>query len=125
MSEDNVVQLFHDVQRDALDMERRLKSGGGDGTSSDMEGRVAALENGIKSMSAKLDKLVDGSQKAALDMAEIKGRLNGFEGKVEGRLDGLSNRISATPTAIQLVVMMMSTWAAGAAIVWAVSRAMS
>ena len=102
-----------------------LNSGGGGATSDDMGTRVAALETGIKDLSAKLDKLVDGAHKNALDMAELKGRLAGFEGKVEGRLAGLADRLSATPTAVQLVLMMLSTWAAGAAIVFAVTRAMS
>jgi len=66
------------------------------------------------------------------DMKEVKSSLRAVETKlssievtlarVEGRLTGIEGRLSQSPTWIQLLVALIATWGAGAAIVAAVVR---
>jgi archaellum component FlaC len=66
------------------------------------------------------------------DMADVKATLNSIEAKlggvaeavaeIKGRVGGLEMRLSAMPTTIQLVVLLITTWSAGAAIVFALPK---
>lgn len=69
-----------------------LKSGGGDGTSSDMTERVANLEKRFDRFETKLDAVVK-------DLAEVKGRVN------------------AMPTSWQLLGMILAILGAAFAII--------
>jgi hypothetical protein len=65
-------------------------------------------------------------------MADVKSTLRSIETKlgsvaeavaeIKGRVGGLEMRLSAMPTTIQLVVLLITTWSAGAAIVFALLR---
>jgi hypothetical protein len=70
------------------------------------ERRVERLEEdmgdvkvSLRSIEGKVDRLVEG-------VAEIRGRITGIEG-----------RLSQAPTWIQLLVALIATWGAGAAII--------
>lgn len=76
-----------------------------------LERRVERLEEdmtdvkvSLRSIETKVDKLVEG-------VAEIRGRISGIEG-----------RLSQAPTWIQLLVALIATWGAGAAIIAAAVR---
>ncbi len=61
------------------------------------------------------------------DMADVKASLRTVEtrlgaievalARIEGRLTGIEGRLSQSPTWIQLLVALIATWGAGAAIV--------
>lgn len=55
--------------RKQLEDAQRLKSGGGDGTSNDMEPRVAALENEMREVRSDLKAI-------RVDLSEIKGKIS-------------------------------------------------
>lgn len=96
---------------------------GGDGPEGpDMEQRVAKLEQTVVSIDTKLDELK--SQLAltakATDVAELKGQLAQMPKAVDfGRLEG---RLQQLPTTLQLITVLLTTWAAGAAIVFTLLR---
>jgi septal ring factor EnvC (AmiA/AmiB activator) len=78
---------------------------------SSLERRVERLEEdmtdvkvSLRNIETKVDKLVEG-------VAEIRGRIAGIEG-----------RLSQAPTWIQLLVALIATWGAGAAIIAAAVR---
>ena len=66
------------------------------------------------------------------DMADVKSTLRSIEarltaievatGEIKGRVAGLEMRLSAMPTTIQLVVMLITTWSVGVGIVFTVLR---
>jgi hypothetical protein len=58
----------------------------------------------LRSIETKVDRVVEG-------VAEIRGRITGIEG-----------RLSQAPTWIQLLVALVATWGAGAAIIPAAAR---
>jgi hypothetical protein len=65
-------------------------------------------------------------------MADVKSILRSMDAmlsivseavaEIKGRVGGLEMRLSAMPTTIQLVVLLTTTWSAGAAIVFALLR---
>lgn len=69
-----------------------LKDGGGDGTSDDMEARVAKLEKSFEKIDGKLDTLIK-------EVAEMKGR------------------VSAMPTTWQLIGLVLGIMAATLAVI--------
>ena len=59
------------------------------------------------------------------DMADVKASLRSIEDKLNLVIEGVAEirgRMSQTPTWIQLLVALIATWGAGAAIVAAVVR---
>ena len=92
------VSRLGDYQKKAPSSQPDLKGGSGDGTFDGMEARVTALEKRLDKFEGKLDTLISS-------VAELKGR------------------VSASPTTWQLLGIMITTWAAGAAIVFALTRA--
>ncbi len=54
------------------------------------------------------------------DMTDVKASLRSIEGKVDKLIDGvaeLRGRASQSPTWLQLLIALIATWGAGAAIV--------
>jgi hypothetical protein len=54
------------------------------------------------------------------DMTDVKSSLRSIEGKVDSLVEGVAEirgRISQSPTWLQLLVALLATWGAGAAIV--------
>ncbi len=89
-----------------------------------LEKRVEALEADVSKIKTILERLepkiteilLTGAKQADLhktqvDVAELKGRMSAVEA-----------RLSAVPTTIQLVLWLLTTWGAGAAIVFAIVR---
>jgi hypothetical protein len=59
------------------------------------------------------------------DMTDVKASLRSIEGKVDSLVEGVAEirgRVSQSPTWLQLIVAIIATWGAGAAIVAAVTR---
>ena len=59
------------------------------------------------------------------DMTDVKSSLRSIEGKVDSLVEGVAEirgRISQSPTWLQLLVALLATWGAGAAIVATVIR---
>jgi hypothetical protein len=97
-----------------------------------MEERVSKLEQAVASIDGKLSRLsaIEAhvaeiksqlSQTAkTTDVAEIKGQLAQMPKAVDfGRLE---RRLQQLPTTLQLVTVLITTWAAGAAIVFTLLR---
>jgi hypothetical protein len=101
MADDNIVEFpgkgFH--------------TGGGSSGDGMLEQRVARLEDDVKEIKSTLRGLEAKVNAIAEAVAEIKGRMSGLE-----------MRLSAMPTTIQLVALLLTTWAAGAAIVFTIVR---
>ena len=76
-----------------------------------LEQRVARLEEDVKEIRSTLRSVETKLSSIAESVAEIKGRIGGIE-----------MRLSAMPTTIQLVTLLLTTWAAGAAIVFTALR---
>lgn len=85
-----------------------------------LEKRVDTLERDMKDVKASLSRLeiaiakIDGAitqMPKAMDFASLKSDVAEIKG-----------RLSNTPTTMQLVAMVISTWTAGAAIVFAILR---
>ena len=82
-----------------------FQSGGGDGPEDPMlEQRVARLEDDMRDIKASLRSIDARLTSIDISVAEIKGR------------------VSQSPTWIQLLLALIATWGAGAAIVAAVVR---
>jgi hypothetical protein len=69
-----------------------------------LEEDMTDVKASLRSIETKVDKLVEG-------VAEIRGKISGIEG-----------RLSQAPTWIQLLVALIATWGAGAAIITAAVR---
>ena len=92
-----------------------------------LEQRISNLEKSVVQMDAKLSAI-------ELVLAEIKGQLSQFPkamdfaalkadvAEIKGRLTGIEGRLSQSPTWLQLLVALIATWGAGAAIVAALIR---
>lgn len=89
-----------------------------------LEQRVVVLEAYVSKIKSILERLepkiteiqITGAKqvdlhKTQLDLAEMKGRLGGVEA-----------RLASIPTTPQLVLWLLTTWGAGAAIVFAIVR---
>lgn len=89
-----------------------------------LEQRVAVLEANVSKIKSILENLepkiteimITGAKqvdlhKIQLDVAEMKGRLGGVEA-----------RLASIPTTPQLVLWLLTTWGAGAAMVFAIVR---
>jgi hypothetical protein len=89
-----------------------------------LEQRVAALEAGVEKIKVIIERLepkiteilLTGAKaadlhKVQLDVAEMKGRLAGVEA-----------RLASVPTTTQLVLWLLTTWGAGAAIVFTIMK---
>ena len=104
-----------------------------------MEDRVATLEQQMQSIDMKLSKLPSietqiaelKSQIAmtakATDLAEIKGQLSQMPkandwASLRAEIAEIKGKVSAIPTTWQLVPLLLTTWTAGAAIVFALLR---
>lgn len=79
---------------------RALKSGGGDGTSGDMEARVKSLEDNFVKMDSKLDTILAEVRSAHTDVAYLKGKAEGMPsatafGELKGRVDSLPTTAKA------------------------------
>ena len=91
---------------------------GGSGPEDPMlDQRVARLEATLERIEPKISELllVGAKQtdlhKVQLDLAELKGRVAGLE-----------SRLATVPSTTQLVLWLLTTWGAGAAIVFTVIR---
>ena len=82
-----------------------------------LDQRVARLEATLERIEPKITELllVGARQvdlhKVQLDLAELKGRVAGLE-----------SRLATVPSTTQLVLWLLTTWGAGAAIVFTVIR---
>jgi uncharacterized coiled-coil protein SlyX len=82
-----------------------------------LDQRVARLEATLERIEPKISELllVGAKQtelhKVQLDLAELKGRVAGLE-----------SRLATVPSTTQLVLWLLTTWSAGAAIVFALIR---
>jgi hypothetical protein len=85
---------------------------GGEGPGDPMlEQRVSHLEDDMKELKASL--------------RTVETKLGGIEvslARIEGRITGIEGRLSQSPTWIQLLVALIATWGAGAAIIAAAVR---
>ena len=62
------------------------------------------------------------------DMTDVKASLRSIEGKVDSLVESVAEirgRVSQSPTWLQLIVALIATWGAGAAIVAGVTRLMT
>ncbi|MDZ4843198.1 MAG: hypothetical protein SH859_13820 [Hyphomicrobium aestuarii] len=87
-----------------------------------MEERVTKLEKCLANIDAQLVELksLTVTSAKANDVAEIKGQLSQMPKAADfGRLEG---RIQALPTTLQLIAMLIATWAADASIVFTALR---
>jgi uncharacterized protein YcaQ len=84
-----------------------------------LEERVAALELRVGRIDTKADR-IDGAllrlEPAIRDIASRFAELN-------VRVAGVEGHLKAMPTFVQLAAMLITTWAAGSAIVFALLRA--
>ena len=103
-------------------------AGGGGPAGPDMDERVSKHEQQYASIDAKLALMAKASElqdiksqmAKATEVAEIKGRLAEMPKAVDfGRLEG---RIQQLPTTLQLITVLITTLAAGAAIVFTLLR---
>jgi|GEM_PF-2987211 len=86
MTDNNVVRLPTSAMGNKGQSEQSLKSGGGDGTSDDMEQRVSHLEKQFDRINDKVDDL-------RIDMAVIKERVSHLPTK--GFVFGVYGAVSA------------------------------
>ena len=95
---------------------------GGGPEGPDMAERVAKLEQQFAKIDIQLARLpiIEAQMAKATDVSEIKGQLSQLPKAVDfGRLEG---RIQTLPTTLQLITALITTWAAGAAIVFTLLR---
>lgn len=109
------------VHYGAFPGEQPPRGGGPEGPS--MEQRVARLEEQFASIDAKLTKM------STLDvqLAEIKGQLSQMPkasdwATLRAEIAEIKGKVSNIPSTWQLVPLLLTTWAAGAAIVFALLR---
>jgi uncharacterized coiled-coil protein SlyX len=76
-----------------------------------LEQRVARLEEDMKEVKSSLKGIQESLTQIAISIAKLDGRMTGLEG-----------RLQAIPSAWQLFVALITTWSAGAAIVFAMIR---
>jgi hypothetical protein len=96
-------------------------SGGGGGPDDPMiERRIARLEELCAQIDEKLARIDAnlGHLPTAMDYAALRSDV----AEMKGRFGGLEMRLSAMPTTVQLVTWLITTWSAGAAIVFALLR---
>ena len=88
-----------------------LNHGGGGGTMDGMEARVALLERSVEKMDLRLE--------------GVEKRLDKLDGKIDRLVESVAEmkgRVMASPTTWQLLGIVITTWTAGAAIVFALGR---
>jgi hypothetical protein len=90
----------------------------GGGGQPSMEFRIARLEDDMREVKTGLKEIVSRLVAIEISLAKIDGRITGLE----GRLAGIEGRLQAIPSAWQLFVALITTWSAGAAIVFAMIR---
>jgi septal ring factor EnvC (AmiA/AmiB activator) len=94
--------------------------GGGSGPEDPMlEGRVAALETRLDQIEGKVDRIDAALQRLEPAIRDIGSKIS----DLNARVAGVEGHLRAMPTFIQLVVALISTWAAGTAIVFALLKA--
>jgi chromosome segregation ATPase len=94
------------------------KSGGGPEDPM-LELRVAALETKFSQIEIKIDRIDAALQRLEPAIRDIASKSSDLNAKVAG----VEGHLRAMPTFIQLTVALISTWAAGTAIVFALLRA--
>ena len=108
-------------------------SGGSGPEGPEMEQRVAKLEGRLDGMDKKLSSIdltlseIKSQMAKAADVAEIKGRLAEMPkandwATLRAEIAEIKGKLSNIPTTIQLLTMLITTWTAGAAIVFALLR---
>jgi hypothetical protein len=90
---------------------RDQEGGTGAGVPSPLELRVGRLEDEFREMKSGLKSI-----EAKLGTVEVS------IARLDGRLAGIEGRLQSMPTAWQLFTALITTWAAGAAIVVALLR---
>jgi len=96
------------------------KKGGGSGPEDPMlEQRVAALEARLGQIDAKLDRIEAALLRLEPAIRDIASKFS----DLNARVAGVEGHLRAMPTFIQLAVALISTWAAGTAIVFALLKA--
>jgi hypothetical protein len=84
-----------------------------------LEERVGALETRFGQIESKVDRIDAALQRLEPAIGDIASRSADLNAKVAG----VEGHLRAMPTFVQLVVALISTWAAGTAIVFALLKA--
>jgi septal ring factor EnvC (AmiA/AmiB activator) len=103
-----------------------LKTGGGAPDDPMLEKRVATLEERIDRIEVKIDRIDEALRRieAALkelasDSKELRKQVN----ELAVKLAAIEGQLRNVPTFLQLLLAVLSTWAAGTAIVFALLKA--
>jgi len=108
------------VTKPVFKMYDNPSKGGGSGPEDPMlEGRVTALETRLGQIEAKVDRVDAALQRLEPAIRDIGSKLS----DLNVRVAGVEGHLRATPTFIQLLVALITTWAAGTAIVFALVKA--
>ena len=83
-----------------------------------LENRVLVLEQKIDRIDAALQRLEPAIREIASDNKDFRKQLS----DMSARIAGLEGQFKAMPTALQLFTALITTWAAGAAIVFTLVR---
>jgi hypothetical protein len=84
-----------------------------------LETRVAALEKRFNQMEIKIDRIDAALQRLEPAIRDIASKFS----DLNARVAGVEGHLRAMPTFIQLAVALISTWAAGTAILLALLKA--
>jgi hypothetical protein len=85
------------------------------------EQRVVALESGAGQIEAKIDRIDAALQRLEPAIRDIATKFS----DLNARVAGVEGHLRAMPTFVQLIVALISTWAAGTAIVFALLKVTS
>ena len=94
------------------------KKGGGGTEDPMLETRVAALEAKIGQIDSKIDRIESALQRLEPAIRDIASKFS----DLNARVAGVEGHLRAMPTFLQLAVALISTWAAGTAIVFALLK---
>lgn len=81
---------------------------------------VPMLEDRVKALEARAEKIDASLQRLEVSLAEIKTELKSMP--KAGEIGEIKGRIANLPTTWQLLTLLLTTWAAGAAIVFTVMK---
>jgi hypothetical protein len=108
------------TDRKLVEPNPRSGSGGPEGPEDPtLAKRIAEIEARQAKMDVKLERIDAALQRLEPAIREIGNRF----ADLNARVAGVEGDLKAMPTFVQLAVMLISTWAAGAAIVFALLKA--
>ena len=85
-----------------------------------LEQRVASLEERLVKLDMKIDRIDEALRRIEPAIRDIGSKFSDFGARVAG----VEGQMKAMPTFLQLAVALITTWSAGAAIVFALMKAL-